>query len=155
MRVRLGLLACAVTLGWLMLTPAADAQRRRNRDDIPLSYPSIPEAFVRIDGERNFYGDASMIGDSFFLLGLPSFKDNELVGIGRRVNILYRDMLQQQGGTEVLRTRDLDTPFCTSLYGNTAPCNFVVENPIPPPTPTYFFPEPAPLPPAPPVRALY
>lgn len=155
MRVRLGPLACAVTLGWLMLTPAASAQRRRNLDNAPLDIPTIPEAFTRIDGERGFYRYESILGDAIFLFGLPSYQDKDLAEVGRRVNILYRDMIQQQGGSDVLRTRDLDTPYCTSLYGNTPPCNFVVDNPIPPPTPTYFFPEPAPLPPAPPVPALY
>jgi|GEM_PF-3843832 len=140
-----------------VITPATAQSRRQpvNPQMYPVSRPSIPQAFERIDGTQNYWVDESIAGDTMFVFGVPTYRDNDIVNRVRRINYVSNDAWYQQANTPVIRTRDLDNPFCTSMYGTPYPCNLAVETPLPPPQPTFFAPPPPVMPAPPPVPALY
>jgi hypothetical protein len=85
--------------------------------------PSIPEAFDRAAtrSSGNVYTNVTFRRQLELILGfgtssLNSFADNEALRDARRVEILYKEVLEQQSASDpVLRTPDLANPFNTTL----------------------------------------
>lgn len=134
------------------LTAPATAQSPRQPIDpqmSPVTGPSLPQALERIESTLNYWVDDSVAGDTLFVFGAPPYRDDALVRAGRRVHYVTRDMWYQQSQGPVIRTRDLERPFCTSMYGTSYPCNLAVETPLPS---SQFPVPPLPIRPALPVR---
>jgi len=154
MRMRFAPLVAVVMLA-AVVAPATAQSRRQpvNPQMYPVTRPTLPQAFEQIDGTQNYWVDESIAGDAMFVFGTPTYRDNDIINRGRRIHYVSNDAWYQQSNVPAIRTRDLDSPFCTSMYGTPYPCNLAVETPLPPPQPIFFAPPP-PMP-APPVRALY
>ncbi|HIK24785.1 MAG: hypothetical protein P3X23_002390 [Thermosynechococcus sp. Uc] len=152
-------LVCVVMLA-AVVAPATAQNRRQPIDpqQLPITQPTLPQAFERIDGSQRYWQDESIAGDASFVFGAPTYRNNDIIHRARRINYLSTDAWYQQSNQPPIRTRDLDSPFCTSMYGTPFPCNLMVESPLPPPQQPLLTPTPPPPPtvmPAPPVRALY
>lgn len=82
----------------------------------PLHQSSFPEAVDRNTDLNSFWDEASTGGDAKFLFGLQ-YKDNQLTKDARRIQVMYQDMLEQQDADHpIVRTRDMPSPYNTSLY---------------------------------------
>ncbi|BAC08350.1 hypothetical protein [Thermosynechococcus vestitus] len=150
-------LVCVAMLA-AVVAPATAQNRRQPIDpqQFPVTQPTLPQALERIDDSQRYWEDESIAGDAAFAFGAPSYRDNDITKRARRINYLSEDAWYQQSNQPPVRTRDLDSPFCTSMYGTPFPCNLRVESPLPPSQPPFFAPPPRPAAmPAPPVRALY
>jgi len=86
------------------------------------NYQTPNEVFKRafFKNDPNFYDNNTLKRDLDFILGVGllknSFPENEIARDGELVNIVYRDMLQQQVGNDpYIRTRDLPNPYGSSL----------------------------------------
>lgn len=126
--------------------------------------PSIPDTFndAFFSNGGTFSGNQGLGGSLSLLLGIPGFPENQIARDGRRVDRLYREVLEQQVASDpTIRTPDLPNPFSGSLL--TTPL-IAAEEPIPPAPPPVVFqqpnfvtpaPAPAPVAPARPVPALW
>ena len=81
------------------------------------NYQTPNEVFERafFKNDPNFYGNNTLRRELDFILGVGllnnSFTENEIARDGELVNIVYRDVLQQQVGNDpYIRTRDLPNP---------------------------------------------
>ena len=86
------------------------------------NYQTPNEVFERafFKNDPNFYGNKTLRRELDFILGAGlgknSFIENEIARDGKLVNILYRDILQQQVGNDpYIRTRDLPNPYSSLL----------------------------------------
>ncbi len=86
------------------------------------NYQTPNEVFERafFKNDPNFYDNKTLRRELDFILGAGlgnnSFTENEIARDGKLVNILYRDILQQQVGNDpYIRTRDLPNPYGSSL----------------------------------------
>lgn len=150
-------LVCVAMLA-AVVAPATAQSRRQpiNPQQFPVTQPTLPQAFERIDGSQGYWQDDSIAGDAAFTFGAPPYRDDDIIHRARRINYVSTDAWYQQSNQPPVRTRNLDSPFCTSMYGTPFPCNLMVESPLPPPQQPLFAPPPPPaVMPAPPVRALY
>ncbi len=143
MGVRLTTFLTAAALAWSGAASMAQAQSRNfNPAALPVTQPNYIQTFQRIDGEADFWTDVAavegMLGDAKFMFGVPTYKDNDLFWVGKRVNVVYRDILMRQPGGEIVRTPDLDSPFCES-YLQIPVCQMAAQPPLPPP-PVYYPP---------------
>ena len=85
---------------------------------------SIPAAVDYNSRLSNYYRDDSLLGDAKFFSGY-TFGDNAIRKATRQTEALYRDLLQQQDDDyPVVRTRDLPSPFTTSIFTLQSPANF-------------------------------
>ncbi|MGB7414212.1 MAG: hypothetical protein WA902_08385 [Thermosynechococcaceae cyanobacterium] len=81
-----------------------------------LHQSSFPEAVDRNTNLNSFWSEASIGGDAKFLFGLQ-YKDIQLDKDARRIQAMYQDMLKQQDDDHpTVRTRDMPSPYNTSLY---------------------------------------
>ncbi|BCX12070.1 MAG: hypothetical protein KatS3mg067_1008 [Thermosynechococcus sp.] len=141
-----------------VVAPATAQSRRQTVDlnQLPISQPTLPEAIDRISGTQGYWRDDSIAGDAAFTFGAPTYRDNDISNRAQQINYFSTDAWYQQSNHPPIRTRDLDSPFCTSMYGTPFPCNLMVESSLPPSQPPLFAPPPRPAAmPAPPVRARY
>ncbi|MBW4553000.1 MAG: hypothetical protein KME35_18100 [Aphanocapsa sp. GSE-SYN-MK-11-07L] len=139
------MLACFSGISEAMANP-----RRVDPDSLPLKSVSFPQQIDSVSDFNRYWVDDTIGGGAMFIFGAPTFNDIRLTRAGQRIERFYQDVLRQQGDSPIVRTRDLESPFCESLQGTPA-CSVVVQAP-PPPAPQPFI--PAPPPPAP-VPALY
>lgn len=147
-------LGAMVILTAISTASAANAGKRVNPDDLPLSGSSIPAAMLDTAGFWRYYLDASLGGQAIFVFGAPNYNDTRLNRAGERIEKFYNDVLRQQSyDSPIVRTRDLESPYCSSLLGTATACDLAVQ---PPPVPQPPIIPPAPmLPPPAPVPALY
>uniref|UniRef100_B8HTT3 Uncharacterized protein n=1 Tax=Cyanothece sp. (strain PCC 7425 / ATCC 29141) TaxID=395961 RepID=B8HTT3_CYAP4 len=150
----------AIGLATVTATSRVQAQTISNFDSLPLNQPSVSAALDRISELNTNWFEDTISGDTEFIFGFsrhgwPPYKDLQLSETGQRIQNFYEDYLAQQSSSVTIRTRDLASPFCTSLLGLVPPCNVAVQAPAPQPAPV-IPPMAPPLPPqAPPVPALY
>jgi hypothetical protein len=118
---------------------AQDVPRQRRAPEVrPL--PTIPEAFNRAyyRNDGNFFDNRGIWQGFRLIFGIPSYVENAISEDGRRVDRLYKEVLEQQVSSDpVLRTPDLPNPYTGSIL--TTPL-VISEEPI------------APLPPFPAIR---
>ncbi len=157
MGVKLTTTLAVAALAWSGAATIAQAQSRDvNPSNFPVDQPTYIQAFQRIDGEAEFWSDIAavegMFGDAIFMFGAPTYKDNDLFWVGKRVNVVYRDILSRQAGGTIIRTQDLDSPFCES-FAQIPVCQMAAQPPLPPPPPVYY--PPMFEPPARPIPARY
>ena len=86
------------------------------------NYQTPNEIFERAFFKNNpdFYRNNSLGRDLDWILGpgisKNSFPENEMARDGKLVNIVYRDIMQQQVGNDpYIRTRDLPNPYNSSV----------------------------------------
>ena len=86
------------------------------------NYQTPNEIFERafFKNNPNFYRNNSLGRDLDWILGpgisKNSFPENEMARDGKLVNIVYRDIMQQQVGNDpYIRTRDLPNPYNSSV----------------------------------------
>ncbi len=140
------ILACFSSISEAMAKP-----RRVDPDSLPLKSVSYPQQVDSVSDFNRYWVDDSLGGSAMFLFGAPDYNDVRVTRSGQRIERFYQDVLRQQGDSPIVRTRDLESPFCESLQGTPA-CSVAVQAPPPAPAPPPFI--PAPPPPAP-VPALY
>ncbi|HIK36362.1 MAG TPA: hypothetical protein IGQ15_11880, partial [Thermosynechococcus sp. M98_K2018_005] len=127
-------LVCVAMLAAVAAPATAQSRRQSiNPQQLPVTQPTLPEAFERIDGSLGYWRDESIAGDAAFTFGLPTYRDDDIVNRAQRINYVSTDAWYQQSNQPPVRTRDLDSPFCASMYGTPFPCNLMVESPLPPP----------------------
>lgn len=113
MRLKELFLGGIATAGVLWLS-AAQAQEVRV-DQTQLGAPTIPQAIDQAIALEDYFQDQSLGGDARFLFGLD-YGEAAINRSARRLEALYRDLQQQQANdSPILRTRDLTTPYTTSL----------------------------------------
>ncbi len=118
--------------------------------------PSIPDTFedAFYSNAGTFFGNRSLGGSLSLLLGIPEFPENQITRDARRVDRLYREVLEQQVASDpTIRTPDLPNPFSGSLL--TTPL-IAAEDPLPPAPPPVIFQQPnfVPAPAATPVQPV-
>ncbi|MDV3001558.1 MAG: hypothetical protein N5P05_003164 [Chroococcopsis gigantea SAG 12.99] len=86
---------------------------------------NIPELFNRAfnNNTGRFYELGSLSGQANNIFGwrtfpMGSFFDNMVSRDSQLVNTVYRDVMQQQTSGPLIRTRDLENPFSSSLSEN-------------------------------------
>ncbi|WAL58056.1 hypothetical protein [Thermocoleostomius sinensis] len=107
--------------------------------------PTVLDQFedVYFTRDRNFYQN-----QRFPRMLAPFFGvvERDIARDGRRINHLYREVLEQQiNSTDLIRVADLPSPFTGSL----ATTPLYLEEPIPPAPIPRFAPPPVPVPPIP------
>jgi hypothetical protein len=100
----------------------AQASEAINFEELPLRRPSIPDVTDKITDLNTYWDDHSIAGQARFTFGLPDYKANRIVRNARDIQNFYQDLLYQQPGQNILRTRDLNNPFCDSLLDSPSPC---------------------------------
>jgi hypothetical protein len=133
------------------ISGAIASPKKVDPDSLPLNNPTIPQEVDKITDLNRYWVDDSLGGQAKFLFGVPSYDDVRVTRSAKKIEKFYKDTLQQQSDSPIVRTRDLESPFCESLQGTPA-CSVAAQAPAPPPAPQPFI--PAPPPPAP-VPALY
>ena len=112
------LLIGLVGLGFV--APVSVAETPENN----LSGSSISDVIDHNSRIDDFFKDVSIGGDAKFSFG-TSYADDEIAKAARQTEALYRDLLEQQNNDNpVVRTRDLPTPFSTSIRTLQSPANF-------------------------------
>ncbi|NJO79666.1 MAG: hypothetical protein HC827_14920 [Cyanobacteria bacterium RM1_2_2] len=110
---------------------AQDVPRQRRAPEVrPL--PTIPEAFNRAyyRNDGNFFDNRGIWQGFRLIFGVPSYVENAISEDGRRVDRLYKEVLEQQVSSDpVLRTPDLPNPYTGSIL--TTPL-VISEEPIAP-----------------------
>ena len=110
-------------LGGLLVLLAASISIPAFADDKgTTNYETANEIFDRayFKNDRNFYGNNTLapnrlVGGSGSLFH-NSFPENEIARDAELVNVVYRDVLNQQVGNDpYIRTPDLPNPYNTSL----------------------------------------
>jgi len=109
-----------VLSGLGLIAPASYAEITEDR----LGGSSIPEVVDYNPRIYNYYQDDSLLGDAKFFSGL-SFSDNAIRKAARQSESLYRDLVfQQDNDNPVVKTKDLPSPFTTSIFSLQSPDNF-------------------------------
>ena len=110
--------------GLLVLFAASTAVPAFAADDKDTTnYQTPNDVFERayFKNDRNFYGNNTFRRQIDWLLGSGSvfrnsFPENEIARDAELVNVVYRDILNQQVGNDpYIRTPDLPNPYNTSL----------------------------------------
>jgi hypothetical protein len=97
---------------------SAVAQVANFNDATPNSH-NTSTVFEKIltDEAGDFYLDSS--GEGWLNNNFASFPENEISEAGQKINQAYHQLMKQQVGTDpVMRTRDLENPFNTSVFEN-------------------------------------
>jgi hypothetical protein len=111
-------------LGGLLVLLAASISIPAFADDKgTTNYETANEIFDRayFKNDRNFYGNNTFRRQIDWLVGSGSlfrnsFPENEIARDAELVNVVYRDVLNQQVGNDpYIRTPDLPNPYNTSL----------------------------------------
>ena len=111
-------------LGGLLVLLAASISIPAFADDKgTTNYETANEVFDRafFKNDRNFYGNNTFKRQIDWLVGpgslfRNSFPENEIARDAELVNVVYRDVLNQQVGNDpYIRTPDLPNPYNTSL----------------------------------------
>jgi hypothetical protein len=106
--------------------------------EIPTVQEQVEDTFFTQD--QNFYRNQRFPRTLWSIFGIL---ENDIGGDGRRVNELYRELLEQQiNPYELIRVADFPNPFTGSL----ATTPLFVEEPLPPAPIPRIVPQPAPLP---------
>jgi len=85
-----------------------------------LGTPTIPQAIDRAVTLDDYFQDQSIWGDTRFIFGLD-YEEADINRAAQRLEALYRDLQQQQADdSPIIRTRDLATPYTTTLLLETA-----------------------------------
>ncbi len=104
----------------------------------PLNQPEIPEVVDVLGRSNTFWFEQTGGGDALWLFGFELenfYRENVLARVGRRVEALYNDLLQQQSQNDpLIRTRDLETPYNTSLQQLNLPALDTNRFGFPPPS---------------------
>lgn len=113
-------LGCALALGGLGLLSASSsaqpAQETQFESIAPLAGPSIPEVIDNNSNINNYYSEESIGGDAEFFFSIKA-ADREISKTSKRIEALYKDLLHQQDiDNPIIRTKDLPSPFSTSLF---------------------------------------
>jgi hypothetical protein len=148
------LLGAMVVLAAISSASEAQAGKKINPEDLPLHGLSVGEQMDQEAILWRYYLDDSLGGEAIFLFGVPNYNDTRQTRAGKRIEAYYNDLLRQQSDSPIVRTRDLQSPYCSSLLGTATGCDLAVQ---PPPTPMPPMPmlPPAPMMPPAPVPALY
>jgi len=118
-----GSLAIAATL--IGVAPATLAQIQPSpAGGFPVE--ALPDAFDRRlqVNSKGFHDNLTVGRQVDFILGFGplfsgGYRENEIAEDGKQLNLLYRDALRQQNHSgPIIRTRDLPTPFDSSLFEN-------------------------------------
>ena len=81
-----------------------------------LSAPTIPAAADQKAELDKFWPESSIVGDAAFMFGIQ-YDDIKIRNSAQRLSTFYRDLLRQQSEDQpIIRTRDLESPFSSSLY---------------------------------------
>lgn len=86
----------------------------------PLNQPTIPEVVDDLATLERFWLERSIAGEAIFTFGIE-YDENRIARSGRRLEALYRDLLQDQTQGALIRTRDLENPYSTSLLQLSSP----------------------------------
>ncbi|MDJ0799426.1 MAG: hypothetical protein QNJ51_21855 [Calothrix sp. MO_167.B12] len=93
-----------------------------DREKKTYNYQTPNEVFERafFKNDPNFYDNNSFKRELDWMFGVGlfqnSFPENEIARDAELVNIVYRDVLQQQVGNDpYIRTRDLPNPYSSSV----------------------------------------
>jgi hypothetical protein len=152
-RVKAAIGAIVILASTSGISGAMASPKKVDPDSLPLSSPSIPKQVDKITDLNRYWVDDSLGGQAKFLFGVPTYDDVRATRSAKNLEKFYTETLRQQSDSPIVRTRDLESPFCESLQGTPA-CSVAAQAPAPAPAPQPFIPEP--LPPAPaPVPALY
>ena len=109
-----------VFAGLGLMSPATSAQPFEEN----LRGTSIPEVVDYNTRINSFYKDAGVLGDTKFTFGV-GYSDNMIRKVARQTEALYLDLIQQQDDDyPIVRTRDLPSPFTTSIYTLQSPASF-------------------------------
>lgn len=109
-----------VLSGMSLMAPMSSAKPTEDQ----LGRSSIPEAVDYNSRLFNYHQDDSILGDAKFFSGL-TFSDNEIRKSSRQIEALYRDLVfQQDNDNPVIKTKDLPSPFTTSIFSLQSPANF-------------------------------
>lgn len=114
-----GLLMILATTTFPVVALAQMQTENENYESIP---NSIDQAFF--NSNPNFYGNRTLQRQVDFLFGPgrkfgTTFPENEIARDGELVNIMYRDILEQQSQNDpYLRTPDLPNPYNSSLLNS-------------------------------------
>jgi hypothetical protein len=132
MQMRLTPLISALALAAASSLLATAAKAQTNSSYGPVRVETIPEAI-----DRNFYEESGDIYRNSSIQrqigwiigpGLPGragFPDLQIERDAKRVNILYRDALEQQASSDpIIRTPDLPNPFNSTLRQQTGAGSF-------------------------------
>ncbi|NJN23886.1 MAG: hypothetical protein HC810_05170 [Acaryochloridaceae cyanobacterium RL_2_7] len=85
---------------------------------------TIPDVVDHNSRLNDYYRDDSILGDAKFVFG-AKFADHSIRKSAKQVEALYLDLLKQQDQDyPIVRTRDLPTPFTTSIFSLQSPANF-------------------------------
>jgi len=80
-----------------------------------LGIPTIPQTIDRAVTLDDYFQDQSILGDTRFIFGLD-YEEADINRAAQRLEALYRDLQQQQADdSPIIRTRDLMTPYTTTL----------------------------------------
>ena len=109
-----------VLSGMGLMAPMSSAETAEDQ----LGQSSIPEAVDYNSRINNYYRDDAILGDAKFFSGL-TYSDNSIRKSARQTEALYRDLVfQQDNDNPVVKTKDLPTPFSTSIFTLQSPANF-------------------------------
>lgn len=115
MGVRLrGVVVGAVFMATGILASRAQAQEVAE-PPARLGIPTIPQVIDRAVTLDDYFKDQSILGDTRFIFGLD-YEEADINRAAQRLEALYRDLQQQQADdSPIIRTRDLATPYTTTL----------------------------------------
>ncbi len=151
-RVKAAIGAVVILASSSSISGAMANPKKVDPDSLPLHNPTIPQEVDNITDLNRYWVDDSLGGQAKFLFGVPSYDDVRVTRSAKKLEKFYNEVVRQQTDSPIVRTRDLESPFCESLQG-TPVCSVAAQAPAPAPVPQPYIP-PAP-PPAPPVPALY
>lgn len=104
--------ATSIFVGKLQAQEMAEPQ-------VQLGTPTIPEAIDRAIRLDDYFQDQSILGDTRFIFGLD-YEEADINRAAKRLEALYRALQQQQANdSPIIRTRDLATPYTTTLLSET------------------------------------
>lgn len=112
-RTSRSLLWGCLAMGALSCAPAVAQEPTEVSGSIQL--PSINQAVEETAGTNRFWPEISLLEDvkTVFSIGQSEYR---IEGRSKKFEALYRDlMLQQQENHDILRPRDLPTPFNTTV----------------------------------------
>ncbi|NCJ07183.1 hypothetical protein GS597_11840 [Synechococcales cyanobacterium C] len=102
-----------IALG-LAIAPASLAQSVDS--GAPLNAPTLPQVVDQKAELDKFWPESSFTGDASFMFGIQ-YDDIKIRNATKRLSVFSRDVLRQQGEDQpIIRTRDLVSPFSTSVY---------------------------------------
>ena len=105
------------------LTAPKSLAEKVNEDPLG-SHVTIPEAVDYNARMNRYFDDDSTIEDAKFFTGL-TFGEKSIRRSGRQIEAVYQDLLKQQDDDHpIVRTRDLPSPFTTSVFTLQSPTNF-------------------------------